>query len=224
MITNLFSIFDPSCALFLPLNWLAVFTALTFIPPLFWILSNRLNILFKTITEKLHLEFKTLVGPNATMGHTLIFISILLFIAVNNFLGLFPYIFTATSHLSLTLTLALPLWLRFIIFGWFNHSQHILAHLVPNGTPAILIPFIVLIETIRNIIRPGTLAVRLTANIIAGHLLLVLLGNQGPGSSYSVLSLLLGVQLLLLTLESAVALIQSYVFAVLTTLYSREVI
>jgi F-type H+-transporting ATPase subunit a len=98
-----------------------------------------------------------------------------------------------------------------------------LAHMVPNGTPAILIPFIVLIETIRNIIRPGTLAVRLTANIIAGHLLLVLLGNQGPSASFSILSVLLVVQILLLTLERAVALIQAYVFAVLTTLYSREV-
>jgi F-type H+-transporting ATPase subunit a len=95
--------------------------------------------------------------------------------------------------------------------------------MVPNGTPAILIPFIVLIETIRNIIRPGTLAVRLTANIIAGHLLLVLLGNQGPSASFSILSVLLVIQILLLTLERAVALIQAYVFAVLTTLYSREV-
>jgi F-type H+-transporting ATPase subunit a len=95
--------------------------------------------------------------------------------------------------------------------------------LVPLGTPSGLIPFIVLIETIRNVIRPGTLAVRLRANMIAGHLLLVLLGNQRVSCSYPLLSLVLCVQVLLLTLERAVALIQSYVFAVLTTLYSREV-
>jgi F-type H+-transporting ATPase subunit a len=81
----------------------------------------------------------------------------------------------------------------------------------------------VLIETIRNVIRPGTLAVRLAANIIAGHLLLVLLGNQGPSISSTLLSFLLITQVLLLTLERAVAVIQSYVFAVLATLYSREV-
>ena len=98
-----------------------------------------------------------------------------------------------------------------------------LAHLVPLGTPAVLMPFMVLIETIRNVIRPGTLAVRLAANIIAGHLLLVLLGNQGPSISSSLLGVLLLTQILLLTLESAVAIIQSYVFAVLATLYSREV-
>lgn len=98
------------------------------------------------------------------------------------------------------------------------------AHLVPQGTPAALIPFIVLIETIRNVIRPGTLAVRLAANIIAGHLLLTLLGNTGPSLSTSILVLLIIAQILLLILESAVAIIQSYVFAVLRTLYAREVI
>ena len=99
-----------------------------------------------------------------------------------------------------------------------------LAHLVPLGTPPVLIPFMVLIETVSNVIRPGTLAVRLAANMIAGHLLLVLLGNQGPTLSSSLLRILLVTQILLLTLESAVAIIQSYVFAVLATLYSREVV
>lgn len=144
-------------------------------------------------------------------------------IIFNNFLGLFPYIFTRTSHLTLTLALALPLWLSFIIYGWVNHTQHIFAHLVPQGTPAVLMPFMVCIETIRNIIRPGTLAVRLAANMIAGHLLMTLLGNTGPSLSYSLVSLLIGAQIALLVLESAVAIIQSYVFAVLSTLYSREV-
>ena len=82
----------------------------------------------------------------------------------------------------------------------------------------------VLIETIRNIIRPGTLAVRLAANMIAGHLLLTLLGRTGPSLSNSLLALLIVAQILLLVLESAVAIIQSYVFAVLSALYAREVI
>jgi len=98
-----------------------------------------------------------------------------------------------------------------------------LAHIVPLGTPGVLMPFIVLIETVRNIIRPGTLAVRLAANMIAGHLLLVLLGSQAVGSGVVTLLIILGVQVTLLVLEGAVAVIQSYVFAVLATLYSREV-
>jgi len=98
------------------------------------------------------------------------------------------------------------------------------AHIVPQGTPFILIPFIVLIERIRNIIRPGTLAIRLSANIIAGHLLLTLLGNTGNNLSTIFVSLLIFSQLLLLSLESAVAIIQSYVFTILRTLYSREIL
>jgi len=97
-------------------------------------------------------------------------------------------------------------------------------HLVPLSTPNVLIPFMVLIETISNIIRPGTLTVRLRANIIAGHLLLTLLGNQTSHViSHTILFFLILTQVLLLALESAVALIQAYVFTVLSTLYSSEV-
>lgn len=225
MIRNLFSIFDPTTNLFnLSLNWLRTFLGLLFIPLYFWLIPNRHFIFWNFILKTLHKEFKTLLGKNSFNGSTLIFISIFSFILFNNFLGLFPYIFTRTSHLSLSLSLSLPLWLRFIFYGWINNSQHIFAHIIPQGTPNILIPFIVLIESISNIIRPGTLAVRLTANIIAGHLLMTLLRETGPNFPHYLLVLLILIQILLLILESAVAIIQSYVFAILRTLYSSEVI
>lgn len=224
MITNLFSVFDPSTTIFnLSLNWLRTFIGLLIIPCSYWFIPSRFNIIWNNILLTLHKEFKTLLGPTGHNGSSFIFISLFSLIVFNNFLGLFPYIFTSTSHLTLTLALALPLWLSFIIYGWINHTQHIFAHLVPQGTPSVLIPFIVCIETISNIIRPGTLAVRLAANIIAGHLLLTLLGNTGNSLSFYLVSLLVIAQIALLVLESAVAIIQSYVFAVLRTLYSREV-
>lgn len=225
MITNLFSVFDPSTTILnLSLNWLRTFLGLLLIPVSFWLIPNRFQVVWNNILITLHKEFKTLLGPSGHNGRTLIFISLFSLIIFNNFLGLFPYIFTRTSHLTLTLTLAFPLWLSFILYGWICHTQHIFAHLVPQGTPPVLIPFIVCIETISNVIRPGTLAVRLTANIIAGHLLITLLGNTGPiSTSYIILSLILVTQIALLVLESAVAIIQSYVFAVLRTLYSSEV-
>ena len=224
MITNLFSVFDPSTTIFnLSLNWLRTFIGLLIIPCSYWFIPSRFNIIWNNILLTLHKEFKTLLGPTGHNGSSFIFISLFSLIVFNNFLGLFPYIFTSTSHLTLTLALALPLWLRFIIYGWINHTQHIFAHLVPQGTPSVLIPFMVCIETIRNIIRPGTLAVRLAANIIAGHLLLTLLGNTGNSLSFYLVSLLVIAQIALLVLESAVAIIQSYVFAVLRTLYSSEV-
>lgn len=222
MITNLFSSFDPRSLFNLSLNWLRIFLGLLFIPPAFWLIPSRHHFLWNKVIITLHNEFKLLLG-NSIKGRTLIFIALFSIILFNNFLGLFPYIFTGTRHLIITLTLALPLWLRFIIYGWLNNTTHILAHLVPQGTPPILIPFIVIIETIRNIIRPGTLAVRLAANIIAGHLLITLLGNTGPSATIIILWILLIIQILLIILESAVAVIQSYVFAILRTLYSREV-
>nr|ALO76395.1 ATP synthase F0 subunit 6 [Oxypoda opaca] len=220
--TNLFSSFDPTTILF-SLNWLSTLLGIFFIPSMYWLIPSRWNYLWIKMIMILHNEFKILLGTKFK-GSTLIFISLFSMILFNNFLGLFPYIFTSSSHLIMTLALALPLWLSFMIYGWFNNTIHMFAHLVPQGTPPILMPFMVLIESISNIIRPGTLAVRLAANMIAGHLLLTLLGNTGPSMSLVLINILIFVQLLLLILESAVSIIQSYVFAVLSTLYSSEVI
>lgn len=223
MIRNLFSSFDPSRNFFLPLNWLSSLLFILFFPYIFWVIPSRYNIIWNKITLTLHKEFKIILSPNYK-GRTIIFIRLFTIILINNFLGLFPYIFTRTRHIVITLSLALPLWLSFMLFGWINNTTHIFAHLVPIGTPRALISFIVLIETIRNMIRPGTLAIRLTANIIAGHLLLTLLGNNGPNLSLVLVNILILAQLILIILETAVAIIQSYVFTVLRTLYSREVI
>nr|AVE15535.1 ATP synthase F0 subunit 6 [Phyllothelys sp. 1 JZ-2017] len=223
--TNLFSIFDPSSNIMnLSINWLSTFTGLMLIPMSLWLIPTRKTILWNFIINKMHKEFKLLIGKKMiNKGSTLMFISIFTIILYNNFMGLFPYIFTSTSHMVMTLTLALPLWMSFMLFGWINNSNYMFMHLVPQGTPGILMPFMVCIETISNIIRPGTLAIRLAANMIAGHLLMTLLGNTGSATMMSMLPLLIMTQILLLTLESAVAIIQSYVFAVFSTLYSSEI-
>nr|ASY97941.1 ATP synthase F0 subunit 6 [Parasphendale agrionina] len=223
--TNLFSVFDPSSNIMnLSINWTSMMIGLMLIPTSFWLIPNRKMILWNLILNKLHEEFKLLIGKKyINKGSTFLFISIFSIILFNNFMGLFPYIFTSTSHMVMTMTLALPLWLSFMIYGWVNNTKHMFIHLVPQGTPGLLMPFMVCIETISNIIRPGTLAIRLAANMIAGHLLLSLLGNTGNNIMMSLLPFLIITQILLLMLESAVAIIQSYVFAVLSTLYSSEV-
>nr|YP_010326938.1 ATP synthase F0 subunit 6 [Actinotia intermediata]UNP54188.1 ATP synthase F0 subunit 6 [Actinotia intermediata] len=224
MMSNLFSIFDPSTNIFnIPFNWISTILGIMFIPYSFWLIPNRHFMLWNFILLKLHNEFKTLLKNNYFQGSTFIFISMFSFILFNNFLGLFPYIFTSTSHLTLSLSISLPLWLSFMIYGWINNSQHMFIHMIPQGTPSILMPFMVLIETISNVIRPGTLAVRLTANMIAGHLLMTLLSGTGPSMNSYFIMILVIIQILLLILESAVAIIQSYVIAILSTLYSSEV-
>nr|YP_010164060.1 ATP synthase F0 subunit 6 [Nanhaipotamon hongkongense]QRK27349.1 ATP synthase F0 subunit 6 [Nanhaipotamon hongkongense] len=221
--TNLFSIFEPTSSIFsISTNWLSTLLGLVFLPYIYWTSPSRWSLLWSKIIKTLHNEFKTLLHISH-MGTSTLFISIFSLIIFNNFLGLLPYVFTSSSHLVMTLSLSLPFWITLMIFGWFTHTNHMLAHLVPQGTPPMLMPFMVLIETISNIIRPGTLSVRLAANMIAGHLLLTLLGNTGPSLSLSILSILIISQILLLILESAVAIIQSYVFAILSTLYMSEI-
>nr|AQP27814.1 ATP synthase F0 subunit 6 [Astalotermes sp. B TB-2017] len=223
--SNLFSIFDPTTEISsLPLNWTSTAIGLLLIPTSIWLIPSRNSMMVSLLMNKLHQEMKTILSKgNENKGNSFILTSLFLMILMNNFLGLFPYIFTSTSHLTLTLTLALPLWLSFMLFGWIKNTNHMFEHLVPQGTPTMLMPFMVVIETISNLIRPGTLAVRLTANMIAGHLLLTLLGNNGPALSHTLLTVLIIAQILLLILEGAVAVIQSYVFAILSTLYSSEV-
>nr|AOY40011.1 ATP synthase F0 subunit 6 [Scolytinae sp. BMNH 1040265]AOY40271.1 ATP synthase F0 subunit 6 [Curculionoidea sp. 2 KM-2015] len=224
MMANLFSSFDPSTfSKSLSFNWMSSLLMIFIVPPMFWLIPSRWNLLWVVIVTTMHKEFKILIMKNNWKGSTLVFSSLFTIIAINNFMGLFPYIFTSSSHMTFTLALSLPLWLSFMMFGWINNTMHMFAHLVPQGAPAPLLPFLVVIETISNIIRPGTLAIRLTANMIAGHLLLTLMGNSGHSMNMYMLNLLILAQILLLTLESAVAIIQAYVFSILTTLYSSEV-
>nr|YP_009667293.1 ATP synthase F0 subunit 6 [Phryganopsyche latipennis]APQ47894.1 ATP synthase F0 subunit 6 [Phryganopsyche latipennis] len=224
MMTNLFSIFDPSSSIMnFSLNWISTLLGIMLIPTSLWLIPSRYFTMWNLIINTLHKEFKTLIGIQYYSGSTFILISLFSMILFNNFLGLYPYIFTSTSHMTMTFSLALPIWISFMIYGWFNHTQHMFTHLIPQGTPTALMSFMVLIETISNIIRPGTLAVRLMANMIAGHLLITLLSSVGTQIPSILLAFLILVQILLLMLESAVSVIQAYVFTILSTLYSSEV-
>nr|YP_010735837.1 ATP synthase F0 subunit 6 [Phytomastax pentaspinula]WEL32812.1 ATP synthase F0 subunit 6 [Phytomastax pentaspinula] len=224
MMTNLFSTFDPSTNIMnLSINWLSSIIGFFMLPAIYWFMPSRIMFIINKINSYLYQEFKMLLGNNNSFKMLLMFISILMMMVMNNFMGLFPYIFTSTSHLTMTLTIALPLWTSFMLYGWIINTNNMFSHLVPQGTPNILMPFMVLIETTSNIIRPGTLAVRLSANMIAGHLLLTLMGNTGPMISYKLMTIMLIIQLMLVILESAVAVIQGYVFSVLSILYSSEV-
>lgn len=189
-------------------------------PAIFWTQPNRARKILQKLINYIFSEFRPLIKK---APQTIIFIlRLFIFILFNNLPSLLPYIYTATAHISITLIIALPLWIGLILHGWFFNTSNLLVHLIPNGTPTILIPFIVIIETIRNIIRPLTLAIRLAANIIAGHLLITLLTSATPLCPLIALPLLGSAQLALASLEIAVAIIQAYVFRVLITLYVSE--
>nr|QZZ18366.1 ATP synthase F0 subunit 6 [Yangisunda tiani] len=216
MMNNLFSVFDP-CTGMLSLNWMSSFMFLVMMPSSYWFLSNKSKMLNKLLMNNLNKEMNMLMKYK---GANLISISLFMLILWNNLMGLMPHVFTSPAHLVFSLSLALPLWMSLMIYGWINKTNSMFCHLVPTGTPGILMPFMVLIETISNIIRPGSLAVRLTANMIAGHLLMSLLGNN---NSMIMMSYLMLVFIMLMMFELAVAMIQSYVFMTLMTLYSSEI-
>ena len=223
--SNLFSSFDPIVNIIgfrISLNWLSRLIPLLFLPQIYWITNSQILKTVQNIINYLFGELSAVFGVVALPGTVFVFLRFFFFIFFCNLIGLAPYVFTRSRHISFTLTLALPIWIGSMVFSIKNQYNRLFAHLVPNGTPVALIPVMVIIETVRNVIRPGTLSIRLAANIVAGHLLLTLLGSQGPSvSGLAVLGLIVRL-ILLLCLELAVACIQAYVFTILSSLYLNE--
>ena len=140
-----------------------------------------------------------------------------------NFFALFPFWFSSTSHLMFNLPLSYGLWLGVIIFRLYSSFIRFLRHLVPLSTPLGLLSFMVIIEFVSNLIRPLALIFRLTANIMAGHLLLSLVGRFLISMGFGFRVLGGGVQRLLVIMELGVSLVQAYVFATLLILYVSEI-
>nr|YP_003540752.1 ATP synthase F0 subunit 6 [Pseudoleptodeira latifasciata]ACD77321.1 ATP synthase F0 subunit 6 [Pseudoleptodeira latifasciata] len=154
-----------------------------------------------------------------------ILLSLLIMILLSNILGLLPYTFTTTSQLSMNMAMAIPLWLATVITGITKKPTQALAHMLPEGSPTTLIPFMIMIETISLFMRPLALGVRLTANITAGHLLMTMVSSATLNfiSTNMLLSFLTSILLfMLILLELAVACIQAYVFVLLIILYLQE--
>nr|AMB36475.1 ATP synthase F0 subunit 6 [Brachygobius kabiliensis] len=187
-------------------------------------LNNRLLTLQNWSIGKFILQ---LMAPINLGGHkwALPLTALMLMLLSINMLGLLPYTQTPTTQLSMNLGLAVPLWLATVLIGMRNQPTVALGHLLPEGTPLLLIPALVIIETISLFIRPLALGVRLTANLTAGHLLIQLLSTATfvMTSVLPPVAIFTATVLLLLTvLEVAVAMIQAYVFVLLMSLYLQE--
>nr|YP_001974701.1 ATP synthase F0 subunit 6 [Varanus salvator]ACD81914.1 ATP synthase F0 subunit 6 [Varanus salvator]BAU25929.1 ATP synthase F0 subunit 6 [Varanus salvator] len=170
---------------------------------------------------------KQLLLPLSSKGRkwAAILTSLMMFLTTANLLGLLPYTFTPTTQLSLNMSLAAPMWLATVLTGLKNQPTLTLGHLLPEGTPTPLIPALILIETISLFIRPLALGVRLTANLVAGHLLIQLISMATitiMSTLPTVATLTFLILLLLSLLELAVALIQAFVFTLLLSLYLQE--
>nr|UZT67452.1 ATP synthase F0 subunit 6 [Prosaspicera validispina] len=223
MMTNLFSIFDPMTSYYFSMNWVSMIMFMLFIPSVYWLIPSNYGMLWNLMMNFINKELKVSLSKMMNMYNLLMFVSLFVMIMLNNFISLFPYIYNSSSHMSMTLSFSLMLWVSFMLFGWINYSFHMFVHLTPQGTPYLLMPFMVLIESVSNFIRPLTLAIRLSANIIAGHLLMTLMSETMISLNVLLVMLMVLIQGLLVVLEVAVSFIQSYVFSILSSLYASEI-
>lgn len=148
--------------------------------------------------------------------------SIFMIVLMGNLLGLIPYAFTYTSHIVVTFTLAILVFLGATLIGFVRHGFHFFSLFIPKGLPFFLLPLIFCIELLSYLSRPISLSVRLFANMMAGHTMLKIFAGfcVSLGAVIGVLPMLLNVALI--GFEVLVAFIQAYVFAVLTCVYLKD--
>ena len=148
--------------------------------------------------------------------------SLFMFVLFCNMVGMLPYSFTVTSHIIVTLIMAIFIFIAVTVIGFLKHGFKYLSIFIPSGVPAVLLPLITIIEIISYLSRPVSLSVRLFANMMAGHTMLKVFG--GFVVSLGILGgwLPLSFSVALTGLEILVAFLQAYVFAILTCIYLND--
>jgi F-type H+-transporting ATPase subunit a len=190
------------------------------------LIPGRLQSMGEMLYEFVEDTVKTSAGRDAMEFFPLVF-SLFVFVLFSNLLGMIPGGFTVTSHIIVTAALALLVIGTVIIIGFARHGFHFLGLFVPSGVPAWLLPLMVAIEVISFLSRPISLSVRLFANMLAGHIALKIFAGFVAtllfAGGWAVLSPLpLALTVALTALEMLVAVLQAYVFAVLTCIYLHD--
>ncbi len=171
------------------------------------------------------------VGAEGRRYIPLIF-SIFIFVLACNLLGLIPFVgaFTPTSHIGVTFGLALIVFFVVLAVGLLRHGLHFFSLFVPKDTPLVLMLIVVPIEVVSFLSRPFTLAIRLFANMTAGHVLLKVFGGFVVAlGSFEALPYVFGlvplsVNVALTALELLIAVVQAYVFALLASIYLNDAV
>lgn len=197
------------------------------------LVPTRLQAFVEMIYEFIRNTVRSTIGEDGMAFFPLIF-TIFAFVLTANLLGMFPYGFTVTSHISVTFALALFVFAIVLIVGFQRQGIGFFARFYPSSAPWWLGWFIMIIEIISFLIRPVTLGVRLFANMLAGHTMLKVLagfipagltalaagGVLGAIGAVGALTMNVGVT----ALEFLVAGIQAYIFTILTCIYLSEVV
>jgi F-type H+-transporting ATPase subunit a len=150
--------------------------------------------------------------------------TLFMFILFANVLGLLPGAFTVTSHIIVTFGMAAFIFLMVTIVGLVRHGFRFFTYFAPEGAPMWLMPVMIPIEIISYLIRPMTLSIRLFANMVAGHVMLAVIGGFAFALGVWAGWLPVAVVSLLFGLELLIACLQAYVFTVLTCIYLHDAI
>ena len=229
MITDIFSSFDPFInnsyrSISPTLFWFISILSITLFQSSIWLVPNSIISASLSSTSIIFDQTKRTFGYNLK-GMSSILAPLFSFLIMINLLGLLPYVFSYSSHLVFTLSFGLPLWLGLIISRILHAPTSFAAGLLPAGAPDWLNPFLVLVETLRTIVRPITLSFRLAANISAGHIVLGLIGIYSSAALFASITsffFLFSIQVLYIIFELGICLIQAYIFCLLITLYSED--
>lgn len=191
------------------------------------LIPNRWSVSTESIYGSILNMVRAQIGPANEIYVPFIF-ALFNFILFSNLIGMVPYSFTATSHLVLTLSLSTAIFLGVTIIGFQQHGIGFFAFFIPAGTPLGLVPLLVAIELTSYLARAFSLGVRLGANMIGGHVLLKIISTftwkilfSGP-LLFLVGLLPLALLVAFMGLELAIAMIQAYVFTILTCSYIRD--
>ena len=163
------------------------------------------------------------IGSKGREFFPLIF-TIFIVVLMGNMLGMIPYSFTYTSHIAVTMGLALSIFIFVTILGFVKHGTHFFSLFCPAGVPWALKPLIIPIEILSYLIRPVTLSVRLFANMMAGHLMLKVFAgfSVAMGVGLGILPMFFNVALI--GFEFLIAFLQAYVFTILSCIYLKDAI
>jgi F-type H+-transporting ATPase subunit a len=194
------------------------------------LVPGRLQSLAELSYEFVATTIRSTAGTEGMRFFPLVF-SLFMFILVANIVGLIPYTFTVTSHIIITISLALLVFLTVVIYGFWKNGLGFFKLFVPSGIPIFILPLVVFIEVFSFLLRPVSHSVRLFANMLAGHIALKVFAGFIPllAAGLGVIGwvggvLPLGMVIALTALELLVAFLQAYVFTILTCIYLNDAV
>lgn len=184
---------------------------------------GRVQVMAEGLYEFIASMVRDNIGSKGREYFPLIF-TIFMVVLLGNMLGMIPYSFTYTSHIAVTMGLALAIFLFVTILGFVKHGFHFFSLFCPAGVPWALKPLIIPIEVLSYLIRPVTLSVRLFANMMAGHLMLKVFAGFSVAMGVGLGLLPMFFNVALIGFEFLIAFLQAYVFTILSCIYLKDAI